>query len=80
MNRGEQMGISQIHLRDGWTSPYQDYQVNVAAMEIRRNGFQKPIRVDANNTILAGHLAYLAALQLEWCVVPVLKTTLRLAA
>ncbi|MBI1308635.1 MAG: DNA methylase N-4 [Proteobacteria bacterium] len=48
-------------------------QISRIAESIRQFGFNNPVLVDADNTIIAGHGRVLAAQQLGWATVPVIQ-------
>jgi len=69
--------IEEIHVGEGWVSPFSEFEIRETAIRIRQHGFEKPVVVDDRGRILSGHLTWLAAQWLNLQYLPVRRSHLR---
>lgn len=71
----ELIGIAKLRAHDKNSNKHPEAQLKQLAKSIREFGFTKPILINADNVILAGHGAWMAAKRCKLMEVPCVRVT-----
>ena len=75
MNKVENVKLCDLHPYAGNSRVHSERQIEALKDSIQEFGVVKPILIDENNTILAGHGVYAAAQELQMDVLPCIRNT-----